>query len=381
MKFIHLADLHLGKNVNDFSMIEDQKYILNKIIELVERESADAVILAGDIYDRQVPSEEAVKVLDNFITQLSSMGKKVFAVSGNHDSDERLNFASRLLQAKGIYIAGRYDGKIECIDVKDEHGPLHIWMMPYVKASRVAHFYHDADTSTYDAAFRAALSDCAINPEERNVMIAHQFVTSLDNEPELAGSETIMMNVGTLDRIGADCFDQFDYVALGHIHGCQQIGRETCRYAGSPLKYSLNEREINSEKTVPVITLNAKGDIDVKLHHLKPLREVRHIKGTLTELMRNAVDTDDYIYATLTDEEVQLDAMSRIQEVYPNVMKLDYDNKATRHIAENESFAETEGKSFDQLVSDFFQTFHGYEPGEKEWKIIEEAAKEAGVIQ
>ena len=381
MKFIHLGDLHLGKNVNDFSMIEDQKYILNRIIDLVKEESADAVILAGDIYDRTVPSEEAVKVLDNFLTELASMGKMVFAVSGNHDSDERLNFGSQLFKSNNIYIAGRYDGKIECIDIKDEHGNLHIWLMPYVKASRVAHYFPEADTCTYDAAFRTAIADCKINADERNLIVVHQFVTGVSSEPETAGSETMLMNVGTLDRVGADCFDDFDYVAMGHIHSSQPVGRETCRYSGSLLKYSLNTREINKDKTIPVVTMSEKGNVKVDLRKIKPLREVRHIKGTIRELLKNAVDTDDYIYATLTDEETQLDAMARMQEVYPHIMKLDYDNRATRAITESEEYFDTEGKSFDQMIADFFQIYHGQQPGENEWKLIEDVAREAGVIQ
>lgn len=381
MKFIHLGDLHLGKNVNEFSMIEDQKYILNEIIEIIKKESVDGVLIAGDIYDRSIPSEEAVKLFDAFLTKLSEMGKAVFVISGNHDSDERLNFGSRLFTANQIYIAGRYDGEIDCIDVEDEYGVIHVWLMPYVKASRVAHFYPEDDTSTYDAAFRTAIGKCNVNSSERNVILVHQFVTGKSEEPELAGSESAMLHVGTIEKIGSDCFDAFDYVAMGHIHGCQAVGRETCRYAGSPLKYSLNQREINSEKTVPVITMSEKGNVKVEKFPLKPLREVRRIKGKLKDLLENAVDTDDYIYATLTDETVQFDAMSRLQEVYPNTMKLDYDNEATRAIQEFDGAADTEGKSFRELVFDFYQLINGSEPSEEEWKIMQEVAKEAGVIE
>lgn len=381
MKFIHLGDLHLGKNVNEFSMIEDQKYILNEIIEIIKRESVDAVLIAGDIYDRSIPSEEAVKLFDSFLTELSRMGKSVFAISGNHDSDERLNFGSRLFTANRIYIAGRYDGKIEHIDVEDEHGVIHVWLMPYVKASRVAHFYPDEDTSTYDAAFRTAIGKCNVDSSERNLILVHQFVTGKSEEPELSGSESVMLNVGTIEKISSDCFDSFDYVAMGHIHGAQAVGRETCRYAGSPLKYSLNQRELNREKTVPVITLSEKGKVKVEKFPLKPLREIRRIKGELKYLIENAVDTDDYIYATLTDETIQFDAMSRLQEVYPNTMKLDYDNESTRAIQEFDGAADTEGKSFQELVFDFYKIINGSEPSEEEWEILQEVAKEAGVIE
>lgn len=381
MKFIHLGDLHLGKNVNDFSMIEDQRYILDQIVSVAEEKQIDAVLLAGDIYDRSIPSEEAVKLFDAFLTKLAAMGKSVFAVSGNHDSDERLHFGSSLFAAKNIYINGRYDGEILCITVEDEHGPLHIWLLPYIKASRVGHFFPDADTSTYDKAFRVAVDHAGVNTAERNLLVLHQFVTGKTKEPELAGSETMVLNVGTIDKIGADCFDAFDYVAMGHIHGAQAVGRETCRYAGSMLKYSLDKKELSRAKTMPVISMGAKGDVEVELVELKPLREIRHIRGELKTLIDNATDTEDYIYATLTDEETQFDAMARLQEVYPRVMKLDYDNRASRALGVEGEGPDTEGKSFHELIGDFFQLYHGSQPNEKEWTIIEETAREAGVME
>lgn len=380
MRILHLGDLHLGKSVNEFSMIQDQKYILEKIIEIVQVKMVDAVMIAGDVYDRTIPSEEAVKLLDWFLTKLSQMGKTVFMISGNHDSDERLQFGSTLLRAKKVFIAGRYDGTIEHIEMQDEHGPFHVWLLPYVKASRVAHFFPEGDTSTYDAAFRTAISACDVNEQERNVIVVHQFVTGKTEEPILAGSESAMVSVGTIEKIGYDCFDQFDYVAMGHIHGCQAVGRETCRYAGSPLKYSLNQKEIHSQKTVPVVSLGGKGSIEVELIPLIPRREVRHIRGELKDILSNAVDTEDYIYATLTDEQAQFDAMARLQETYPNIMKLDYDNVSTRALQEND-IEETEGKTFEELIADFYQWMNGKEPSSEEWKILLEVAKEAGVIE
>ena len=380
MRILHLGDLHLGKSVNEFSMIQDQKYILEKIIEIVQVKMVDAVMIAGDVYDRTIPSEEAVKLLEWFLTKLSQMGKTVFMISGNHDSDERLQFGSTLLRAKKVFIAGRYDGTIEHIEMQDEHGPFHVWLLPYVKASRVAHFFPEGDTSTYDAAFRTAISACDVNEQERNVILVHQFVTGKTEEPTLAGSESAMVSVGTIEKIGYNCFDQFDYVAMGHIHGCQAVGRETCRYAGSPLKYSLNQKEIHSQKTVPVVSLGEKGSIEVELIPLIPRREVRHIRGELKDILSNAVDTEDYIYATLTDEQAQFDAMTRLQETYPNIMKLDYDNVSTRALQEND-VEETEGKTFEELIADFYQWMNGKEPSSEEWKILQEVAKEAGVIE
>lgn len=383
MKFIHLGDLHIGKSVNDFSMIEDQKYMLQQIIALSTEQNIDALLLAGDIYDRSVPSEEAVKVFDQFLTELASMGKKVFVVSGNHDSDERLNYGSRLFEAKGVYIAGRYDGDVKCVDVVDQHGPVHIWLMPYVKASRVSHFFPKAKIENYNDAFKVAIDHCNVNTEERNLMVTHQFVTGshTESEPELDGSETILLNVGTLDRISAEVFDDFDYVAMGHIHRSQAVGRETCRYSGSLLKYSLDQREINSIKSIPIITLEEKGKVTVELVTIAPKREIRHIRGHLMELIENAVDTDDYIYATLTDEETQFDAMARLREVYPHVMKMDYDNAESRAFHDQEGDFETEGKSFHELLGDFFNLYRGTEPNEKEWALLEEVAREAGVLE
>ena len=380
MKFIHLGDLHIGKNVNEFSMIEDQRYILKQIITLTQTQNIDAILIAGDVYDRSIPSEEAVTLFDSFLTELAQIQKKVFIISGNHDSDERLNFASQLLRAKDVYIAGIYDGTIEHIDVEDEYGTIHVWLLPYIKASRVAHYYPKEDTSTYDKAFRIAISKCEVNKDERNLILVHQFVAGKSETLELAGSESASVNVGTLDKIGADCFDDFDYVAMGHIHSPQAVGRETCRYSGSLLKYSLHQRELNSIKTVPVITMCKKGNVEIELIPLKPRREVRHIKGNLKTLIENAVDTDDYIYATLTDEETQFDAMARLREVYPNIMKMDYDNTSTRAIQESDTNIQTEGKSFEELVSDFYQLIHGTQPSKKEWELINEVAKEAGVI-
>ena len=379
MKILHLGDIHLGKSVNEFSMIEDQRYILKQIIGLVEERKVDAVCIAGDVYDRSVPSEEAVKLLDYFLTSLSQMGKMVFMISGNHDSDERLQFGSQLLRAKQVYIAGRYDGVVEHVELEDEFGPFHVWMLPYVKASRVAHYFPEGDTSSYDAAFRTAIGACELDEKERNIILVHQFVTGKSEDPHLAGSESAMVSVGTVEKIGYDCFDSFDYVAMGHIHGCQAVGRETCRYSGSPLKYSLNQKEIDSQKTVPVVTLEEKGKVTVDLVPLKPLREVRHLRGEIKDLLANAVDTDDYIYATLTDENTQFDAMARLQEVYPHIMKMDYDNISTRALQE-EAVADTDGKSFEELITEFYEWMNGTQPSEAEWKILQEVAKEAGVV-
>ena len=380
MKIIHLSDLHLGKHLNEFSLIEDQKYILNKILEIIAEKNIDVVLIAGDIYDRTVPSEEAVNLLDYFFTELAAMKKHVFAISGNHDSDDRLNFGRKLFTAKNIYINGRYDGNIPFYDVNDEFGTVHFWLMPFVKASRVAHFYPDEDNSSYDKAFRTAISKCNINENERNVILTHQFVSGQD-EPELSGSEASILNIGNIDRITSDCFNQFDYVAMGHIHSGQMVGRETCRYSGTPLKYSIGDRDIKNEKTVPVVTMKEKSNVEIELVPLKPLRNVRHIRGNLKDLISHAEDTDDFVYATLTDEDTQHDAMARLQEVYPHTVRLDYDNARTRALVNNDADLEVEGKSFEELMTDFYHMINGTEPSEKEWELLKDVAEEAGVFE
>ena len=379
MKFIHLGDLHLGKNVNGFSMIEDQKYILDQVVKIAENRKLDAVIIAGDIYDRSVPSEEAIKLYNDFLKQVVSKGMKVFAISGNHDSDVRTDFGSWMMEESGVYVRGVYDGKVDFITVEDEYGKINVYLLPYVKASHVKYFYPEEEITNYDSVFRCVLSKCNINTKERNVMVAHQFVAGKSDDLEFAGSENDALNVGTIDCIGYDVFDDFDYVALGHIHSPQKIGRDTLRYAGSPLKYSLEDTEIRNGKKFTIVEIKEKGNVSVELIDIKPLREVRHLKGNLEDILKNAVDKEDYIYATLMDEDTVYEAMARLRQVYPNTMKMDYDNSTTRHIAEDSDIV-TDGKSFEELMNDFFTFSRGKELDDKEWDIIRKVAKEVGVI-
>ena len=377
MKLMHLGDLHLGKSLNEFNLIEDQRFILERLLEIADREAVDAVLICGDVYDRAVPGEAAVQLLDRFLTRLSEAGKKVFMISGNHDSDERLNFASRMLEKSGVFITGRYDGRLGHVEISDEYGPVHFWMLPYVKASRVKHFFPEETIENYDDAVRTAIRREDIDPSVRNVILAHQFVVGA-SDPELAGSETALASVGTLDRISWECFTDFDYGALGHIHRNQPVGRETLRYAGSPLKYSLEKNELEQEKTVTLVELKEKGTVEVRQLPLEPLRQIRRLRGTLEELIQNAVDPQDYIYATLTDEQTQIDAMARLQNVYPFTMKLDYDNGTL--LEGLEPAAASEARDFPTLMKDFYRWILGKEPSEEEMAILEDAAREAEVI-
>lgn len=381
MKFMHLGDLHIGKSVHDFSMIEDQRYILDQLLSIMDAQEVDGVLIAGDIYDRAVPSEEAVGVLDHFLCQLADRRIKTFIISGNHDSDERLSFGSSLFESSGIYIASRYEGALYRQIMQDEYGAVNIYLLPFVKASQVKHFFPKAAINSYDQAVRAVLAQAEIRKEERNILVAHQFVIGQGEEPRLGGSENAaVQTVGTIEMIGADCFDSFDYTALGHIHSPQRTGKDCIRYSGSPLKYSLSE--VNNTKSVPIITLGKKGEVAVELIPLRPLRDMRHIKGRLEQLLEpeHIQSPEDYIYVTLTDEEPVSDAMAVIRQYYPNTMKLDYENSHTRAMEQVDLSRVTRERSFPELISDFYQMMYGCNMSEEEMKIMLEAAEEAGVV-
>lgn len=381
MKLLHLGDLHIGKSVNDYSMIDDQKYILDEILEITEEQKIDGILIAGDVYDKSVPSEEAVRVFDYFLCQLADREVKTFIISGNHDSQERLHFGSTLLASREIYISAKYEGNLYKQTVQDEYGSVNIFLLPFVKVSQVKHFFPEKEIASYDEAVRTVLEDADINEGERNILVSHQFVAGRNQEPEFAGSENVaVQNVGGVEKVGVDCFHAFDYVALGHIHSPQRVGRDRVRYAGSPLKYSLSE--IHNEKSVPMITMGKKGEVTVELLALKPLRDMRHLKGKLEQLLdkRNITAPDDYIYVTLTEEHPILDAMAIIRQHYPNTMKIDYENAHTREM-DNIDISKTPGeKSFRELMADFYQMMYGLDISEEEMKILMEAAGEAGVV-
>ncbi len=377
MKFLHLGDLHIGKSLADFDLCEDQKYILSQILEIADERKVDGVLLAGDIYDRSVPGENAVGLLDWFIGELAGRNLKTFIISGNHDSDERLNFGSRLFARNQIYISAKYNGILDRYTFQDAYGTVHLYLMPFIKASQVKKYYPEEEIHSYDDAVRIVLENSDLNPSERNILVAHQFVTASDSEPRLAGSEgASVKNVGTIEKISASLFDAFDYVALGHIHSPQSIGRDRIRYAGSPLKYSLSE--VNHIKSVPVISLQEKNQVEIELVELKPKRDLRHIKGTMEQLLdkSNIVDTDDFIYVTLTQEEIVDDAISIFQQIYPNTIKIDYENSHTNEIKQIDFTEMKETRSFPELISDFYNQIYGCEISEEELALVKSVAKE-----
>lgn len=351
MKFMHLSDLHIGKRVNEFSMLEDQKYILDQILDLADREQADAVIIAGDIYDKPVPPAEAVQVFDDFLTSLAGRGLYVFAVSGNHDSAERMAFGSRLMNSRNVYLSPVYGGSVEPVRLTDEFGEAAVYLLPFVKPAAVRHVFEDEEINTYQDAVRTAVSHMEIDPAGRNILVAHQFVTGASR----CESEEVM--VGGIDQVDAALFDAFDYVALGHIHSPQHMGRETVRYCGTPLKYSFSEAE--QEKSVTIVELRAKGDIEIRTLPLTPLRDMRRLRGTYLEVTELSfyqhTNTEDYVQITLTDEEDIPDGMQKLRVIYPNLMRLEYDNKRTRENQSVEGADETEKKSELELFEEFYE--------------------------
>ena len=327
MKFLHLADLHLGKRVNGFSMLEDQAHILRQILAILDDEQPDGVLIAGDVYDKSVPSVEAVGLLDGFLTELRARGVPVLLISGNHDSPERLAFGGRVMDSCGIHISPVYDGALAPVTLQDAFGPVHVWLLPFVKPAHVRRWFPDADIESYTDAVAEAIAHMDIDTAARNVLVTHQFVTG----GARSGSEEL--SVGGTDNVDSGVFAPFDYVALGHLHGAQHIGRETIRYAGSPLKYSFSEAR--QHKSVTVVTLGEKGDVQVRTVALTPLRELREIRGSYDELTARSfyehpTYRSDYLHLILTDEQDVFDAMSRLRTIYPYLMTLDYDNARTR---------------------------------------------------
>lgn len=380
MKFLHIGDLHIGRSLFDFSLIDDQRFILDQIISVADQREVEAVIIAGDVYDRAVPSEEAVGLFDHFLRELASRHIKTFVISGNHDSDERLNFGSSLFETNEIYISSKFDGKLFKKELKDKDKTINIYLLPFVKASQVRHFYPDAEIETYEDAVRTIIDNADINEAETNILAAHQFVAGKGKETIFSGSESAgVLNVGLVEQIGASCFERFDYVALGHIHAPQQLGRETLRYCGSPLKYSLSE--INNDKSMPLISIED-GNVSVELIPLEPKRDMRHIKGRMEQLLdkENIRSPEDFVYVTLTDEDVISDAMGIFQQVYPNTVRIDYDNDHTRELERVDITRIGENKSFDELISEFYQMVYKCDISDEELSIMMDAAREAGVL-
>lgn len=353
MILLHTSDLHIGKRVNEVSMIDDQRYILEQILMIVDEEKPDGMLIAGDVYDKNIPTVEGVALFDWFLTELYHRNISIFIVSGNHDSSERLNFGGRIMEQNRIFIEGTFEGKMDPITLEDEEGEVNIYLLPFVKPAMVNRYY--PGVSTYHEAVEAIIENSDIDTSKRNVLVAHQFITSNEILPEQCDSE--MISVGGLDNIDASVFEPFDYVALGHLHGAQSIGRDTVRYSGSPLKYSFSEAK--HVKSVTLIELGKKGNLRYTKKTLIPEKDLREIKGPISALMDvniySQTNTLDYLRVTLTDEEEIYDAIGKLRSVYPNIMRLDFENKKSVWNANVTTAAQEVGK---KNPLDLFEEFY-----------------------
>ena len=378
MKFLHTADLHIGKKLFELSLIEDQKHILRRIADIAEAEQVDAVVLAGDIYDRAVPPTEAVSLLDDFLTGLQRKGIPVIMISGNHDSPERVSFADAILEKQGLYIAGNYQQPLKTVVLEDEYGPVYFVCMPFVKPAVVG-----ASDSAGAVEQMLSAQPMTLGLRERYVCVTHYFVTGVHGEnPELSDSETDV-NVGGLDSVPSSYFQMFSYVALGHIHKPQNIstGSERCvvSYSGSPLKYSFSEAM--GQKFVNIVELDESGVPKVEKRVLTPLREMRCIKGRLADLMdpvileENKDLREDYLQVTLTDGEELIDPIGTLRSAYPNVLQLILEKNKVREEGEYISAMTLERKSTAELFGEFYEMIKGEPMDECRLAVVAEAAE------
>lgn len=366
MKLLHLADLHIGKRVNEFSMIEDQRYILTKILNIIDEEKPDAILIAGDVYDKSVPSSEAVEVLDKFINDIASRKIETFIISGNHDGAERLAFASKLIDTTGIHISPAYNGNVDAKTLNDEYGSVNFYMLPFIKPINVKQIFKLEENISYSEAVKIAIEKMNIDKSQRNVLLSHQFVTGAEE----CDSEDL--SVGGTEGVSASVYENFDYVALGHIHKPQRVSRDTIRYSGTPLKYSFSE--VNHKKSVTIVNIEEKGNVIVSTIPLNAKRDLVELKGKYDELMDKSFydkkNLDDYYHITLTDENDVVDAIFKLGKIYKNIMKLDYDNARTQSIGKLTAVNDVEHKQPIELIDDFYKKQNGLDMDENQLSYI-----------
>lgn len=379
MKILHLADLHLGKILQEQSLIEDQEYMLKEIINIIKVEKVQVLLISGDVYDRSVPPTEAVNLLDDFLKILiKDLKIKVFIISGNHDSKDRLGFGNKIFEDEGLYIESKYNGRLKKVRLEDEYGPLNIYMLPFIKPVEVKKFFEDDLENNYDLAINKIIEKEEIDESERNIIMVHQFVTAGNVKPERTESE--VLSLGGIENVDVSNFKSFDYVAIGHVHRPQKIGRDTARYAGTILKYSFSE--INHNKSIPIIDIKEKGNITINLLPLKPLRDMREIKGPIEELIKEENykegNLEDYIKAIITNEEPVYDAIGKIKKIYPNTLKLEIQNSKTinKNEEQNINLEELKKKSELELFSDFYKLQNNFELNEEQKEIVKNIISE-----
>lgn len=373
MRFLHTSDLHLGKRLNDINLLEDQKETLRRIVKKAEDHMCDAVLIAGDIYDKTNPSAEAMNAFDSFLQDFTERNIPVFIISGNHDSQQRVAYMSGIARRSGVYICGGFDGRLSTYALEDEYGKLYVHLLPFIKPADVRKFYPDKQIETYDDAVRIVIENSEIDPGVRNVIVAHQFVTGA----EICDSE--IFAIGGLDNISAGNFDIFDYAAMGHIHGPQYVSRPEVRYSGSPLKYSFSET--NHRKSVTIAELREKGCVEISTSELGFIHDVREVRGKLDELMEQPY-SEDYVRVTLIDENVPPDARVSLQTVYPNMMRFAVENSKTGEVFDNDGGADVESRTPLELFSDFYRLMNNdVPPSEEHIALIEKILERLGETQ
>ena len=366
MKIMHLSDLHIGKKVNEYSMLQDQIYILKEILRIIDNEKVETVIIAGDVYDRSLPPNEALELFDEFLYQLSGRNVNVFVISGNHDSPERISYGGRMMTENKIFLSPVYDGNVKPITLNDDYGEVNFYLLPFVRPADIRRYFPDENIENYTDAVKVAIDNMNVDFNERNILVTHQFVTGA----ELSESEDII--VGGTDNVSGEVFDGFDYVALGHIHREQTVGKDNIRYCGTPLKYSFSEAK--HIKSVTILDFNDKGNIEYSKIPLTPLRDMREIRGTYYELTLKSnyesTNTEDYLHITLTDEEDIPDAIGKLRSIYPNIMKLDYDNLRTRGSGTVDAIENIESKSPFELFAELFKQQNNQDMSEEQEEIM-----------
>ena len=366
MKIMHLSDLHIGKKVNEYSMLQDQIYILKEILRIIDDEKVETVIIAGDVYDRSLPPNEALELFDEFLYQLSSRNVNVFVISGNHDSPERISYGGRMMTENKIFLSPVYDGNVKPISLNDDYGDVNFYLLPFIRPADIRRYFPDENIENYTDAVKVAIDNMNVDFSERNILITHQFVTGA----ELSESEDII--VGGTDNVSGEVFDGFDYVALGHIHREQTVGKDNIRYCGTPLKYSFSEAK--HIKSVTILDFRDKENIEYSKIPLTPLRDMREIRGTYDELTLKSnyenTNVDDYLHITLTDEEDIPDAIGKLRSIYPNIMKLDYDNLRTRGSGIVDAIENIESKSPFELFADLFKQQNNQDMSEEQEEIM-----------
>lgn len=366
MKIMHLSDLHIGKKVNEYSMLQDQIYILKEILQIIDGEKVETVIIAGDVYDRSLPPNEALELFDEFLYQLSGRNVNVFVISGNHDSPERISYGGRMMTENKIFLSPVYDGNVKPITLNDDYGEVNFYLLPFIRPVDIRRYFPDENIENYTDAVKVAIDNMNVDFSERNILVTHQFVTGA----ELSESEDII--VGGTDNVSGEVFDGFDYVALGHIHREQTVGKDNIRYCGTPLKYSFSEAK--NIKSVTILDFNDKGNIEYSKIPLTPFRDMREIRGTYYELTLKSsyesTNTEDYLHITLTDEEDIPDAIGKLRSIYPNIMKLDYDNLRTRGSGTVDAIENIESKSPFELFAELFKQQNNQDMSEEQEEIM-----------